>query len=579
MYKLTKTKRLISFFLSMIVIIGILPMSVHAESLESSNISESEDYGIGNPTYENQVATFDCVWFGNYMQSGDDGQSAAPIKWRVLSVEGNKALLLADKNLDNKRFNDRWNWGVSWADSTLREWMNSDFKDTAFGEKEKAALCINNNTDDEVFALSKPEIEATNNTLRENGFDDEAIEKVWRSTNTDYLNKSLENDGIGTPNTGWWLRSNGMFRFLACHITENGGLSERNIDEGDENGRTMARPSVYLDLSKTDCWSYAGTVSSDGKINEITPDTEIINERYFSGEKNGWPFANSNQGFGVDEKHNVPLNTYLSKLVTGNNLVLDGILNPLTTTMRWLISNIGTFKGNCFGMSLSSAAIYTNKYDAAKIFPNTYESSKTLNQYGYQDIKKSSDSSEYDYYTIEGNDSALNFIEGLQLIQANLEFYLDYSVFRNDKNFESLIEYLKDPSDDRVILLGLPDHAVIIDKSLPIEFKESYIMIPLYDCNFPSDSNSLLGKNTKCINYLIIWPEANTYQTIPFEMNNDYSDRHVIEEYVSDIKPRATWGFDNLNFYDVTNVDDRFFSTSILESTLKNSLYMISNTF
>lgn len=574
MNKLKKSKQIISLLLCMVMMIGILPKQVFAE--DSENI-ESENFGLNNPTYENQVATFDCVWFGNYMQSGNDETTKEPIKWRVLSVDGNRALLLADKNLDNKRFNDWWNWGIPWESSTLREWMNSDFVDTAFGENEKSALCTKNDIQDKVFALSKSEIETMNNTLKENAFNDDAIKNVWRSTNTDYLNSCLEKEEIEAPNTGWWLRSNGMFNFLACRITENGELDERNINEGDEQGRTMARPSIYLDLTKTDSWSYAGTVSSDGKVNEVKKDTEEINENYFSGEKDGWPFANSYQGFGFDENHNISLNTYLSKLVTGRDMLLDGMLNPFITTVIWLTNNVGDWKGNCFGMSLSSAAIYTNKYDPSKIFPNTYEPGKTLNQYGYQNIESSSDGN---YYTIAGNNEAINLIEGLQLIQSNLEFSMDYGVFRNDDNFKSLIEYLKNPSDNRIILLGLPGHAVIIDKSLPIIENESNIMIPLYDCNFPSDSNSLLGKDTKCIDYLVIWPEKNTYQTIPIEINlQDMNDYHIVDKYQSDVKPRTTCGLDNLKFYDVTNVDDRFLSMSILESTLKNSLYMSSKTF
>ncbi|MCI9537872.1 MAG: hypothetical protein HFG35_06230, partial [Eubacterium sp.] len=62
---------------------------------------------LKNPTTENGITTWDCIWFGNYWQEDINGDGKAdkndektPIKWRVLSVEGDDVFLLADKNLD-----------------------------------------------------------------------------------------------------------------------------------------------------------------------------------------------------------------------------------------------------------------------------------------------------------------------------------------------------------------------------------------------------------------------------------------------------------------------------------------------
>lgn len=86
-----KVKRIISLCICIAMFFGIFSNQVFAEDKSVETIN------INNLINENGVATFDCVWFGSYMQSDDKEQINEPIKWRVLSVEGNKALLLADK--------------------------------------------------------------------------------------------------------------------------------------------------------------------------------------------------------------------------------------------------------------------------------------------------------------------------------------------------------------------------------------------------------------------------------------------------------------------------------------------------
>ena len=110
-----------------------------------------------------------------------------PIKWRVLSVNGSEALLLADKALDDKQYHTK-DEGVTWEGSTIRSWLNGynasaniqnrdyssgNFIDTAFGTYEKQAIKETyvknkdnfewdtdggNNTHDKVFLLSESEI-------------------------------------------------------------------------------------------------------------------------------------------------------------------------------------------------------------------------------------------------------------------------------------------------------------------------------------------------------------------------------------------------------------------------------------
>ncbi|MDD6136020.1 MAG: InlB B-repeat-containing protein [Lachnospiraceae bacterium] len=86
-------------------------------------------YGISNPTkdmYGNRV--YDRIYFGNYWQvdTNQDGladkkDDKTPIRWRVLSVEGDKALIMADQILDYMYDEDS---SYIWDTSSVRSWLN-----------------------------------------------------------------------------------------------------------------------------------------------------------------------------------------------------------------------------------------------------------------------------------------------------------------------------------------------------------------------------------------------------------------------------------------------------------------------
>jgi len=89
-----------------------------------------------------------------------------PIKWRVLSITGNNALLLSESILDSVAFNYNNSQGTEWAYSIIRSWMNSEditfykggqgkliasdkgFIDIAFTETIQSAIKSTTNTQD-----------------------------------------------------------------------------------------------------------------------------------------------------------------------------------------------------------------------------------------------------------------------------------------------------------------------------------------------------------------------------------------------------------------------------------------------
>ena len=81
---------------------------------------------------------YQYVTFGSYPQTAQGEKR--PILWRVLWAGPGRAYLLSDRILDVKRIDgDQWQY-QGWPSSELNAWLQTAFIDTAFTEKEQAAL-------------------------------------------------------------------------------------------------------------------------------------------------------------------------------------------------------------------------------------------------------------------------------------------------------------------------------------------------------------------------------------------------------------------------------------------------------
>lgn len=267
--------------------------------------AEAANYGLSNPTTDsNGVTTWDCVYFGHYWQEDTNGDGVAdkndakqPIKWRVLSVDSNSAFLLADQNLDCKRYNVNY-IAVTWETCTLRSWLNGydaaknknggdytsdNFIDNAFSSSEQSSILQNihlnednpvygtdggNSTTEQIFLLSISE--ASNASY---GFNQgyHTRSQTREAKNTAYAKGQgacTNSSGSYAGNGGWQLRSPSHFSPRAANVDDDGfgnyyGYGHFDIDN------YGVRPALLLSLSSS-LWSYAGTVSAEGG----TPDAE-----------------------------------------------------------------------------------------------------------------------------------------------------------------------------------------------------------------------------------------------------------------------------------------------------------------
>lgn len=98
----------------------------------------------------------DIIVFGHYEQDYDDTNGKEPIEWRVLDVNAEGQLLvISEKVLESKRYNEK-PWGIiTWETSTIRSWLNgypsfynankinyesNNFIDAAFTAEEQAKI-------------------------------------------------------------------------------------------------------------------------------------------------------------------------------------------------------------------------------------------------------------------------------------------------------------------------------------------------------------------------------------------------------------------------------------------------------
>ena len=255
--------------------------------------AQAAGYGLNNPTTDSKgVTTWDCVYFGNYWQNDTNGDGVAdendekqPIKWRVLSVDGNDAFLLADQNLDAEPYNESYT-ATTWENCTMRSWLNGygassnvesidyssdNFIDAAFTSAEQNAIkqvtVVNedhpqygteggNDTNDKVYLLSIAEV--SNALFGFNSiFDTDSDTRA--ATNTTYVAGQENMFDAGKPDI-WWLRSPGDSVYRASHVT-NLGCGPYNGYYVD-SGSVAVRPALHLNLSASNLWSYADTVSA-----------------------------------------------------------------------------------------------------------------------------------------------------------------------------------------------------------------------------------------------------------------------------------------------------------------------------
>lgn len=176
-----------------------------------------------------------------------------PIQWLVLEEDGFKELVVSQYPLFTHRFNEKTSDGNQWKTSSLRNYLNSTFWETAFSaeEKKKVVNCMlehPDHTKDNVFVLSAEEV-ITLLTKEERVFGNGKCHGVSRGMlgSTSYFKSgSCSTCFTEGYKNGYgiccWLRSPDINDATRTYKINNSG----NINFSNINNSYYIRPALYL---------------------------------------------------------------------------------------------------------------------------------------------------------------------------------------------------------------------------------------------------------------------------------------------------------------------------------------------
>lgn len=245
---------------------------------------------LENKTWYNAIQTGNYIKFGEYQ--------GEKLNWIVMEKQEDKALLFNANVIDCKCYNEYEYCECTWETSSLRNWLNDDFYNTAFSNEEKnkilltnvnnnddidfdASIKSGNNTDDYIFCLSRQE------NWNYFGQDTELVEKRYgNKTYSIYVNlqaaagatdyaKNVDNYGnkLSTTNeseldtvldmmgkkddgflkrmlltqAAYWLRSHGDDVGCASYVDQYGENFSGVLSGGTMNaGNVGVRPAMWV---------------------------------------------------------------------------------------------------------------------------------------------------------------------------------------------------------------------------------------------------------------------------------------------------------------------------------------------
>ena len=196
----------------------------------------------------------DIVSFGHYEQDGNRSNGAEAIEWLVLDVQEDRALLLSRYALDAQPFHKKYEY-VTWDTSTIRQWLNGTFYNSAFSEDEKTIMerttllpdrnpyikCDSGReTADYVFLLSLEEVDAF---IQSNGNIDKDALLCYP---TDYAVQQGTYKNKDTGGCWWWLRTSADDNLAVCSVN-----SDTIIDYHDgtvNSPKAGVRPAIWVSI-------------------------------------------------------------------------------------------------------------------------------------------------------------------------------------------------------------------------------------------------------------------------------------------------------------------------------------------
>ena len=229
---------------------GEYPQSLKTDDvmiLSDSTDSRGYYYGTDGYYYKKVIANpygdGYCFSTGATVFSGETYYfKVEPIRWRILSDYGDRVFLLCDSIIEGEKYDSAYSPNNNYAQSTIRQWLNEVFYQTAFGELQRELILttyVDNSeystgydsnayacedTEDKIFLLSYAQT-----TNSEYGFGEfDPYGEALQRESTDYARAdgvSMQTDAKNYANSYWWLRSPDHYSYHSARVVSPNGTS------------------------------------------------------------------------------------------------------------------------------------------------------------------------------------------------------------------------------------------------------------------------------------------------------------------------------------------------------------------
>ena len=237
---------------------GEYPQTLKADDVTITETQDSRGYYLGSDGFYYAKVTAYPYNSGYTFSTGATVSSGSvyyfkvePIRWRILSTDGETALILCDSIIANKAYDEynNGNYSNNYKNSDIRAWLNEQFYETAFSDLQKQLILTttvdnsakstnpygqenywNNgvnpyaceDTEDKIFLLSYREV--TNSAY---GFATSrgTYDIARRMLTSDYARATGAYTYVGGSYDGhgyWWLRSPGYYSDNARSVGSDG---------------------------------------------------------------------------------------------------------------------------------------------------------------------------------------------------------------------------------------------------------------------------------------------------------------------------------------------------------------------
>lgn len=187
-----------------------------------------------------KAAVGDEVQFGRF-DTERYGIGKEQVNWIVVKKEADKVMLVSSKGLFGSSYNDEYT-PVRWADSYLKNYLNTIVYDDIFSNSEQSIICANPDTQDLLSIMSADEAKEYFADDSDRQLD---ITSVAEEQGTNINTRSKVNywDSKGYRSSWWWLRGD-KADIVTPIVTVDGCISEDEKEITRPNG--AVRPVVWV---------------------------------------------------------------------------------------------------------------------------------------------------------------------------------------------------------------------------------------------------------------------------------------------------------------------------------------------